>query len=99
MSSTNDLAAELARSGEGTDGTVIWADFQSGGRGQAGNRWESKAGMNLTMSIILKPNFLNPEKQFLISKTISLALKDLLAESGIETRSNGPMTSISGVTK
>lgn len=90
VSSTNDLAAELTRSGEAADGTLVWSHYQTGGRGQAGNRWESEIGMNLTLSLILKPNFLNPEKQFLISKIISLALKDLLAESGIETEVKWP---------
>ena len=90
VSSTNDLAAQLAKSGEASDGSIVWSHYQSGGRGQSGNRWESETGMNLTMSIILKPFFLNPEKQFLISKVISLALKDLLAESGIETEIKWP---------
>ena len=31
-----------------SDGTIVVSDFQSGGRGQPGNSWESEAGQNLT---------------------------------------------------
>lgn len=78
VSSTNDLAEELIKEGKGDDGIIIRADEQTAGRGQKGNSWESSRGMNLTISIILRPFFLAPEKQFILSKVISLGLCDLL---------------------
>lgn len=78
VSSTNDVAETLIREGAAGDGTIIWAGEQLSGRGQKGNLWESESGMNLTMSLILRPNFLSPEKQFLISKVISLGLAGFL---------------------
>jgi len=90
VSSTNDLAESLIRDGEGSDGMVIYSHEQVSGRGQPGNEWEGEPGMNLTMSIILRPNFLHPEKQFLISKVISLALSDLLTNLAVEIKIKWP---------
>lgn len=60
------------------EGTVIVADFQTGGRGQQGNSWESAKNENLTFSILLKPDFVLANKQFIISQIIALAIKDSL---------------------
>ena len=38
------------------DRTVYAALFQTAGRGQKGNRWESRPGENLTFSFLLKPD-------------------------------------------
>ena len=54
VSSTNTLAMSLARSGE-PHGTVVVADRQTGGRGRMGRIWESPAGVNIYMSVILHP--------------------------------------------
>jgi len=78
LSSTNAVAASLIATEKIPEGTVLHAGYQSDGRGQRGNNWESEAGMNLCMSVILYPGFLGPENQFLISKIISLALCDFL---------------------
>ncbi len=53
VASTNDLAASLAAEGA-EEGTVIWADAQSAGRGRSGRRWSSPTG-NLYCSVVLRP--------------------------------------------
>ena len=83
VSSTNTAATLLLNEATPPDGTVITALFQSGGRGQAGNRWESEAGKNLLMSIILYPSMIKPQEQFIISRMVSLAVLDVVNE---ETR-------------
>lgn len=51
--STNDEAMRLAAEGA-AEGTVIWADSQTAGRGRRGRVWQSPEG-NLHISIILRP--------------------------------------------
>src|SRR5436309_8624095 len=38
-----------------TEGLVVFAEHQTAGRGQRGNRWESAAGKGLWFSILLQP--------------------------------------------
>jgi len=79
LDSTNNYASLIAGKSGIPEGTLVWAGFQSAGRGQAGNRWKSEAGKNLTFSLILYPHFLSAEKQFLLSEAISLGITDFLA--------------------
>lgn len=58
--------------------TTVVADFQTSGRGQRGNSWESDAGKNLLFSFVLFPCFLEARRQFLISQMVSLAIKEEL---------------------
>jgi BirA family transcriptional regulator, biotin operon repressor / biotin---[acetyl-CoA-carboxylase] ligase len=39
-----------------TEGLVVFAEHQTRGRGQRGNRWESTAGKGLWFSILLRPH-------------------------------------------
>lgn len=80
VSSTNTLALELLKKEALPEGTVIWADEQTKGRGHGGNAWESERGKNLTFSVVLYPHFLDVEAQFMLSKVASLAIFDLLSE-------------------
>ena len=72
------IAPSYLGSGEFTEGTVIYADHQSAGKGQPGNRWESEKGKNLLFSVILCPQSVSPEDQFLISMSLSLGICDFL---------------------
>lgn len=78
VSSTNDAALEMLRSGNPPEGTVITASFQDRGKGQQGNTWVSEPGKNLLMSIILYPSSIAPGEQFIISQMVSLAVFDLV---------------------
>jgi len=76
--STNSLAMDLLPDMP-PEGTVIWAKYQSAGRGQQGNQWQVTPGQNLTFSLIYYPHFLPNSKIFSISKMISLALFQFLS--------------------
>ena len=76
--STNTTAAEYIRSGMTREGMVIRAGYQSAGKGQLGNSWESEDGKNLLFSIILFPNMLAATEQFLLCEFISLGIHDYL---------------------
>jgi len=52
--STNTLLKKLAA--EGNPPEFIYAGYQTAGRGQTGNSWESEANKNLLCSILLPPN-------------------------------------------
>lgn len=80
--STNDLLREA----QYREGDVVWADYQTAGRGQRGHKWSSDAGANLLFSVALEPAFLPVAEQFLLSETVALSLMDLLADYGIPTR-------------
>ena len=51
--STNDAVLEMAR--DSKEGLVLFAEEQTAGRGQRGNRWESPARKGLWFSILLRP--------------------------------------------
>ena len=78
INSTNNYANRLIVSKQVVEGTVVLAYSQKEGRGQRGNSWESEAGKNVLMSIVLFPKFLVAENQFMISKIASLALADCI---------------------
>lgn len=77
--STNDLAAEIIQQKEAFEGAFVITDNQLAGRGQRGNNWEAHPGMNITLSVLLKPSFLLANKQFSLNVAISLAIHDLLS--------------------
>jgi BirA family transcriptional regulator, biotin operon repressor / biotin---[acetyl-CoA-carboxylase] ligase len=52
--STNDVIREMA-GGDWPEGLCVFAEHQTAGRGQRGNRWESAAGKGLWFSILLRP--------------------------------------------
>src|SRR5947208_5832057 len=53
-SSTNDAILQAATANS-KEGLVLFAEHQTAGRGQRGNRWESAAGKGLWFSILLRP--------------------------------------------
>ena len=80
--STNDDA----RDEKYREGDVVWADFQTAGRGQRGHVWHSCKGENLTFSVVLEPTFVPIAEQFSVSEVVALSLVDMLAEYGIEAK-------------
>jgi len=78
LASTNQEMKRLLTEKKLEEGTIILTQHQVAGRGLAGNTWESEKGKNLTLSLLLRPTFLEPHKQFYISKIISLALIDTI---------------------
>jgi BirA family biotin operon repressor/biotin-[acetyl-CoA-carboxylase] ligase len=78
VTSSNSYASLLLEQESVPEGTVISAEYQTGGRGQAGSSWESEKNKNLIISIILYPSVLSPSDQFFISMIISLGICDFL---------------------
>ncbi|MCF6171076.1 MAG: biotin--[acetyl-CoA-carboxylase] ligase [Bacteroidales bacterium] len=76
--STNRWMQDFVSREKAEEGFVIWAEEQSAGRGHGHNTWESELGKNLTFSLLLKPAFLPPSQQFLLTQIVSLAMADVL---------------------
>lgn len=60
--------------------TCVYTSFQSAGRGQRGNSWESEKGKNLLFSFVVYPSRLEAGRQFLLSQITALALKETLSQ-------------------
>lgn len=76
--STNALLWELIREKNPIEGFVVRTDYQTAGKGQAGNSWESEKGKNLLFSMVLYPHHIAPASQFLLSQLVSVAIKNVL---------------------
>lgn len=69
--STNSyIAAQLP---DAPHGTVVTTRAQTAGRGQRGNSWEAEPGMNVTMSVVVRPRDIMAAEQFVISQAAALA--------------------------
>lgn len=80
--STNDHAKDLAKKGW-PEGTVVWAQEQTAGRGRHGNSWTSIPG-NLFATMILRPKTnaaLSGQLSFLAAVALARTLKPLLPDA------------------
>lgn len=77
--STNSYLHGYLQSVSLPEGSVVAAEFQTAGKGQPGNHWESEAGSNLLFSLVLYPDSIPAARQFILSQIASLAVKDTLA--------------------
>lgn len=72
--STNVTLAEMLRANRPPEGSVLIARSQTAGRGIDTNSWESEPGKNLTFSMVLYPQFLPVDEQFLLTEAVSLGI-------------------------
>lgn len=80
LDSTNLYALNIVSKSNPTEGTAISTYNQVNGRGQIGSKWESQPNKNISLSIILYPNFLKATQGFQLNQAISLAVWEFLAE-------------------
>jgi BirA family biotin operon repressor/biotin-[acetyl-CoA-carboxylase] ligase len=78
LDSTNTFLQHWAAEENLPEGAAVSTLFQHQGRGQRGTSWLSRAGENILTSILLYPQFLKPDEQFWLSKTIALGVKDFI---------------------
>src|SRR5215475_14614753 len=86
-SSTNDVISRVA-STDGLpsipEGLVVFAEQQTDGRGQRGNRWESTAGKGLWFSILLRPEIQLSDSGQLTIWAIEAIFDVIRSELGLE---------------
>lgn len=75
-----DSTNRWLREKETTDNIAVVADYQTAGRGQGTNRWESERGKNLLFSMLLHPKEIAANRQFHISMAVSLAISEALGQ-------------------
>ncbi len=90
LESTNDWLMERYEQNHAIENEVVVAGFQSKGKGQQGNIWESAAGKNLLFSLGLRTDFLPAAAQFLVSKAVALALtvsvEELIKQKSVQIK-------------
>ena len=89
VDSTNNYVLSLKESDKFKEGLVVFSEFQTKGKGQRGNLWESEQGKNLIVSILFEPDIL-ADKQFDISKIVSSSLIECLLNFGIKATIKRP---------
>jgi BirA family biotin operon repressor/biotin-[acetyl-CoA-carboxylase] ligase len=82
VSSTNDLALDLANQGA-PHGTLIIAKEQFAGRGQKNRIWITSSGHGLAISVILRPESLIQGAWLRLHALGALAVSDALDELGL----------------
>ncbi len=60
---------------------TIRTDFQTAGRGQAGNSWESEKGKNLLFSTLLRYAHVHAADQWRLSMLVAVAVREAIALS------------------
>jgi len=75
-SSTNEVAFGLALKGA-EEGVVVLAESQIKGKGRMGRPWESPAGLNIYLSLILRPRIV-PSKTPLITLMAAVACAEAI---------------------
>jgi len=77
LSSTNDLAREMAEAGA-EEGLAIIAEAQTAGRGRMGREWRSPRGEGLYLSLVLRPD-LDPRSSSIITLCAAVAVAETLS--------------------
>lgn len=78
VDSTNSYFSNLLKKSKYGEGSILSTLFQSKGKGLGQNSWESEKGKNLIFSLVLYPEFLPIDKNFLLSKAVSLGIVNYL---------------------
>ena len=78
--STNSTLDELCNRQTVAELSCIYTNYQTAGRGQRGNSWESEDSANLLFSVVFFPDFLPANQQFRLSQVNALALQETLSQ-------------------
>ncbi len=88
--STNNYMKLLLQKEKLGEGTIVVADYQDKGKGQMGNGWSSEKEKNLLFSLLIYPDEVQANAQFIISRIASLAVKNALSRFTDDIRIKWP---------
>ncbi|MBQ3555179.1 MAG: biotin--[Bacteroidales bacterium] len=78
--STNTLMREMLQENPNLPAfSVVSAGFQTQGRGQRQNVWESEQDKNLLFSLLIRPQTIPATKAFVVSQIVSVAIANILS--------------------
>ena len=77
--STNHCLNELCKTQHIAEFTCVQTPFQTAGRGQQGNSWESERDKNLLFSLVLYPTFIEARQGFILSEIVALSIREELS--------------------
>ena len=78
LESTNQYLQNLLNEGVDIVNNIVVTDFQTSGKGQGKNVWQSEDGKNLLFSVALDMSFLKAENQFLLTQMVSVTMINVL---------------------
>ena len=78
LESTNQYLQNLLNEGADIADSIVVTDFQTSGKGQGKNVWQSDEGKNLLFSIALDMSFLKAGNQFFLTQMVSVAMINVL---------------------
>jgi BirA family biotin operon repressor/biotin-[acetyl-CoA-carboxylase] ligase len=91
VDSTNNYAMANAHAGLAKHGAAFFAHAQTNGKGQRGKQWQTGAGENIAISIVIDPEPLQQTQQFYLSMAVALACFDFFNKfAGDETTIKWP---------
>ena len=96
--STNNYALSRVHQGRLTDGQgfddhglVIFSHEQTAGKGQRGKKWASNPGSDIALSIVIRPDPLQPSQQFWLSACTAVSLRKFFSKyAGSDTTIKWP---------
>ena len=80
VDSTNNYALDQIRASLAQPGACYFAHEQMAGKGQRGKSWATEKDANITMTVVLRPAFLQLFQQFQLSACVALATYDLVTK-------------------
>lgn len=83
ISSTNEIAKELAKNKENIEGIVVFADEQNEGKGVGETKWDSNSGENILTTFVLCPK-INLKDQFTLNLLASVSVLQLIQNLNIK---------------
>jgi BirA family biotin operon repressor/biotin-[acetyl-CoA-carboxylase] ligase len=82
IDSTNNYALAQIHANLAQAGACFFAHEQTAGKGQRGKSWATEKGSNISLSIVLKPSFLQVFQQFRLSTCVAVAARRFLSDHG-----------------
>ena len=91
VDSTNNYARQQIHAGLAQHGMTIFAHEQLSGKGQRGKSWDSEKGLNIMMSIVVKPEPLTLSNQFMLSACVAISIHYFFMKyAGADTKIKWP---------